>query len=189
MPLPSCSCRPCTCGNTKAIASTFFSHQLMQFLMGLNESFDSVRSQILLLDSIPSVNKVYSMVLIIEKQQEVTDIFTETVENTALCTRSSSTKSAGRYQSRTDLIHVGFWAPFLCGVKAQIVRAYLSHLFKWRGVRLGQKRVCSFCEKYCSQRERQEEKKSLCDFRTSTRDRFSNYNCRFVHRWIGLIFG
>ena len=32
---------------------------------------------------------------------------------------------------------VGFWAPFLCGVKAQIVRAHLSHLFKWRGVRLG----------------------------------------------------
>ena len=25
---------------------------------------------------------------------------------------------------------VGFWAPFLCGVKAQIMRAHLSHLFK-----------------------------------------------------------
>ena len=34
---------------------------------------------------------------------------------------------------------VGFWAPFLCGVKAQIVRAHLSYLFKWRGVRLGKK--------------------------------------------------
>ena len=41
----------------------------MQFLMGLNESFDSVRSQILLLDSSPYVNKVYSMVFIIEKQR------------------------------------------------------------------------------------------------------------------------
>ena len=82
-----------------------------------------------------------------------------------------------------------FWAPFLCGVKAQIVRAHLSHLFKWRGVRLGQKRVCSFCEKYSSKREREEEKKSLCDFRTSTEHRFSDYNFRFVHRWIGLIFG
>ena len=59
---------------------------------------------------------------------------------------------------------VGSWAPFLCGVKDQIVRAHLSHLFKWRGVRLGHKRVCSFCEKYSSKREREEEKKSFVIF-------------------------
>ena len=35
----------------------------------------------------------------------VTEIFIETVENTALFVRSSSTKSASKYQSRTDLIH------------------------------------------------------------------------------------
>ena len=56
---------------------------------------------------------------------------------------------------------VGFWAPFLCGVRAQIVRSHLSHLFKWRGVRLGQKRVCSFCEKYSSKRERGGEEKPM----------------------------
>ena len=58
----------------------------MQFLMGLNESFDGIRSQILLLDPFPSVNKVYSMVLRIEKQREVSDLFTENLENTALFT-------------------------------------------------------------------------------------------------------
>ena len=77
----------------------------MQFLMGLNESFDSVRSEILLLDPLPFVNKVYSMALRIEKQREVTDIFITTIENNALFTRSSSTKSAGRYQSRIDPVH------------------------------------------------------------------------------------
>ena len=56
----------------------------MQFLMGLNESFDGIQSQILLLDPLPSVNKVYSMVLRIEKQREVSDLFTENLENTAL---------------------------------------------------------------------------------------------------------
>ena len=35
----------------------------MQFIMGLNESFDSVRSQILMIDPLIYVNKVYSMLL------------------------------------------------------------------------------------------------------------------------------
>ena len=48
--------------------------------------------------------------------------------------------------------------------------------------------MCSFREKYSS-KKREEEKKSLCDFRKSTRDRFSDYNFIFVYRWIGLIFG
>ena len=52
--------------------------------MGLNESFDGIQSQILLLDPLPSVNKVYSMVLRIEKQREVSDLFTENLENIAL---------------------------------------------------------------------------------------------------------
>ena len=68
MLVPNCSCRPCTCGNVKAVANILSNNQLLQFLMGLNESFDGIRSQILLLDLLPSVKKVYSMVLRIEKQ-------------------------------------------------------------------------------------------------------------------------
>ena len=104
MPVPNCSCRPCTCGNVKAVANILSNNQLMQFLMGLNESFDGIRSQILLLDPLPSANKVYSMVLRIEKQREVSDLFTENLENTALFTRSAFTKPAGRSNgnSRTD---------------------------------------------------------------------------------------
>ena len=104
MPVPNCSCRSCTCGNVKAVTSILSNNQLMQFLMGLNESFDGIRSQILLLDLLPSVNKVYSMVLRIEKQREVSDLFTENLENTTLFTRSSFTKPAGRSHenSRTD---------------------------------------------------------------------------------------
>ena len=107
MHVPNCSCRPCTCGNVKAVASILSNNQLMQFLMGLNESFDGIRSQILLLDPLPSVNKVYSMVLRIEKQREVSDLFTENLENTALFNRSSFAKPAGRSHGnfRTDLVH------------------------------------------------------------------------------------
>ena len=47
------------------------------------------------------------MVLRIEKQREVSDLFTENLENTALFSRSSFTKPAGRSHgnSRTDLVH------------------------------------------------------------------------------------
>ena len=77
----------------------------MQFLMGLNESFDNVRIQILLLDPLPSVNKVYSMVLQIEKQHEATDIFAENEENIAQFVRSHSHKQPGLTYSRTNLAY------------------------------------------------------------------------------------
>lgn len=39
--------------------------------MGLNESYDAIRSQILVMDTLPSLNKAYSMVLRVEKQRSV----------------------------------------------------------------------------------------------------------------------
>ncbi|KAJ0101643.1 hypothetical protein Patl1_06341 [Pistacia atlantica] len=35
----------------------------MQFLMGLNDSFDHVRNQILVMDPLPIINKAHSMIL------------------------------------------------------------------------------------------------------------------------------
>ena len=35
----------------------------MKFLMGVNESFSQVRSQVLLMDPIPSLSKVYSYMI------------------------------------------------------------------------------------------------------------------------------
>ncbi|KAL2224246.1 UNVERIFIED_CONTAM: hypothetical protein Sindi_3045000, partial [Sesamum indicum] len=46
------------------------SDQLMQFLMGLNDTYDHVRSQILMMEPYPNVSKAFSMVLRVEKQNE-----------------------------------------------------------------------------------------------------------------------
>lgn len=43
----------------------------MQFLLGLNESYTQYRSQIMMMDPAPSVNKAYSLVLAEESQRIV----------------------------------------------------------------------------------------------------------------------
>lgn len=44
-------------------------NRLMQFLMGLNEGYDTVKNQILMMDPFSSTNKTYSMALRVEKQK------------------------------------------------------------------------------------------------------------------------
>ncbi|KAL0345870.1 UNVERIFIED_CONTAM: hypothetical protein Sradi_4418300 [Sesamum radiatum] len=58
--------------------------QLIQFLTGLNESYDSIRNQILMLDPFPHVNKAYSMILRVERQRQVNLELVEPSENTTL---------------------------------------------------------------------------------------------------------
>ena len=69
-PLPCCACGKCTCGVNDKITS--FQHQdsLMQFLNGLNDAYSQVRTQILMMEPIPSLDKAFSLVI-----QEETESF------------------------------------------------------------------------------------------------------------------
>lgn len=88
------------------------------------------------------------------------------------------------------LVHVGFfWTFFLCGVNTQMRRHILSHLFKWRRVRLGWERDSFVRKKPVTKHWERNVRKNHCDFRTPTRKCFSDCNCGFIHRWIELIFG
>ncbi|KAL0439476.1 UNVERIFIED_CONTAM: hypothetical protein Slati_2430600 [Sesamum latifolium] len=73
-----------TCGATKEVAELNLSDQLMQFLMGLNEAYDHVRNQILVMDPLPNLSKPYSMILRIEKQKEVNPGSSSTTQNMAM---------------------------------------------------------------------------------------------------------
>ncbi|WVZ08791.1 hypothetical protein V8G54_022137, partial [Vigna mungo] len=56
---------PCSCS-----ACTYHSQDfIIRFLKGLNDRFAMVRSQILLLDPLPSANRVFSMIIQHERQQ------------------------------------------------------------------------------------------------------------------------
>lgn len=78
----------CTCSSAKAISDHNSSTRLMQFLMGLNDTYDSLRNQILVLDPLPSVYKAYSMALSVEKQREVQINFANPTEVSAMLART-----------------------------------------------------------------------------------------------------
>ncbi|XP_020547598.1 uncharacterized protein LOC110011582 [Sesamum indicum] len=61
-PTPQCTCSGCTCGAWKAVKDLAAFTQLMQFLMGLNDVFEIVLHQLLVMEPVPSINKAYSII-------------------------------------------------------------------------------------------------------------------------------
>ncbi|KAL4655071.1 hypothetical protein ACB092_01G424700 [Castanea dentata] len=70
-PLPTCSCEKCVCHVNEKISNIHHREVVMQLLIGLNDSFSHIRGQILLMDPIPSAEKVFSLLIQDEKQRSV----------------------------------------------------------------------------------------------------------------------
>ncbi|KAM1740735.1 hypothetical protein ACFX12_010944 [Malus domestica] len=68
-----CSIPACSCGTKNEMNSYVETQKTMKFLMGLNESYATVRSNTLLLEPLPTVNKAYALVLRHERQAEVSN--------------------------------------------------------------------------------------------------------------------
>lgn len=68
---PFCICGQCSCGGVKELHSYLQTEYVMLFLMGLNDSFTHIRSQLLLTDPIPSINKVFSLIIQEERQRSI----------------------------------------------------------------------------------------------------------------------
>nr|GEU80080.1 hypothetical protein [Tanacetum cinerariifolium] len=65
--------RECTCDVLGKVLLRDSNSKLIQFLMKLNDDYEFVRSQILAIDPLPTVNKAYYIVQQIEKQKQVTN--------------------------------------------------------------------------------------------------------------------
>ncbi|KAL5542360.1 hypothetical protein UlMin_010070 [Ulmus minor] len=63
-PLPAC-----TCGAMKNLLDCHNQDYILQFLMGLNESFSQIRAQTLMSKPLSSINKVFSLVIQEERQR------------------------------------------------------------------------------------------------------------------------
>ncbi|KAL0307739.1 UNVERIFIED_CONTAM: hypothetical protein Sangu_2492000 [Sesamum angustifolium] len=68
---PKCKCGSCTCGVNKEIEELTSLTQLMQFLMGLHESFNNEKCQIPMLDPLPDIEKAFAMVYSVEQQRAI----------------------------------------------------------------------------------------------------------------------
>ncbi|KAF5468281.1 hypothetical protein F2P56_012445 [Juglans regia] len=81
----------CSCGALKEVVAVQHSEYVIQFLVGLNESFSAVRAQILLMVPLPPINQVFSLVHQEERQREI--LPTPPVEPIALLSRQDYIKA------------------------------------------------------------------------------------------------
>ncbi|XP_070026534.1 uncharacterized protein [Nicotiana sylvestris] len=65
-----CSCN-CECGSKKKMQQFKEDERIIQFLMGLNETYEHARSNILMIKPLPSVNQAYSLLMQDENQREI----------------------------------------------------------------------------------------------------------------------
>ncbi|KAK9688891.1 hypothetical protein RND81_09G019100 [Saponaria officinalis] len=85
--IPDSSCgvlAGCTCNILKKILEAAFREKVLTFLMGLNDCYENLRTNILSMEPMPGINKVYSMVQQIESQKMITNILSTNQESSAL---------------------------------------------------------------------------------------------------------
>ncbi|KAF5464205.1 hypothetical protein F2P56_014299 [Juglans regia] len=69
-PMPTC-----TCGQLTIMNARYQRDNVIQFLMGLNDKYSNVRDQIMMIDPIPSVNKVFSLIQLQEQHHQIISAF------------------------------------------------------------------------------------------------------------------
>ncbi|KAF5465279.1 hypothetical protein F2P56_015299 [Juglans regia] len=69
-PLPCCFCGKCTCDALKNVGEVQQGDYVFKFLMGLDDSYDVARGQIILLSPLPSLDKTFSLILQEERQRQ-----------------------------------------------------------------------------------------------------------------------
>ncbi|KAL0374114.1 UNVERIFIED_CONTAM: hypothetical protein Sradi_3327100 [Sesamum radiatum] len=92
MPTKTCTCGLCVCGLTKTTAEEDNLTKFVQFLIGLDDNYDDIRNQILIMDPFPSINKAYSMVLRVERQRLVNMQNNDNSDGVALHTKWTDNK-------------------------------------------------------------------------------------------------
>ncbi|KAA8532443.1 hypothetical protein F0562_032476 [Nyssa sinensis] len=107
----------CKCGVVKNILEFQQEEYILQFLMGLNESFTAIKGQILLLDPLPSMNRVFALIVQDEKQREIKvnsvpsfdsiAAVTTTTMNSSV-TNKNGNKQSGFRRDRPVCSHCGY---------------------------------------------------------------------------------
>ena len=93
--IPSCSC-----SSAEKILKREQNQKLLQFLMGLNDDYNAIRGNILMMSPLPSISQVYSMLIQEEKQREIRSASHFLTESASLAVEAS--KPSQFYKGRMD---------------------------------------------------------------------------------------
>ncbi|XP_057950866.1 uncharacterized protein LOC131145683 [Malania oleifera] len=85
--------KKCVCGQGCACVKSSHEDYVLQFLMGLNDTYSQIRIQILLSDPLPSINKVYALIVQEERQRAVTG-HVPSIESAAMMSKNYSSSNA-----------------------------------------------------------------------------------------------
>lgn len=99
-PLPTCHCgilNNCTCVILKNLADRQQIDYVMKFLINLHDSYSTIRSQVLLLSPLPSMGKVFSLLLQEESQRSLTNSIDLSLDSHVMATTQPS-----RYLNTND---------------------------------------------------------------------------------------
>ncbi|XP_042988594.1 uncharacterized protein LOC122316121 [Carya illinoinensis] len=118
-PLPTCNCgfmEKCTCSVFKNLADQQQVDYVMKFLIGLHNSFSAIRSQLLLLSPLPSMGKVFSLLIQEESQRSLTNAVHIPLDSHAMAAAQPFTQTSSnavkfsKVIGKTDVIcsHCGF---------------------------------------------------------------------------------
>lgn len=94
----------CKCTGLRSLLEHLRSEYVMIFLMGLNDSYTNVRAQILLMDPVPSINKVFSLLIQEERQRMIGNNYASSLDSSSLAivVADTSEKSYTHHFRRKD---------------------------------------------------------------------------------------
>ncbi|KAL2896252.1 Retrovirus-related Pol polyprotein from transposon TNT 1-94 [Bienertia sinuspersici] len=85
--IPECTCGAidkCSCRVLKKVKEREWKAKAIDFLMGLNSKYHNTRGNILGMEPLPPINKIFQILLQAEKEKEVADSMESIVESSAL---------------------------------------------------------------------------------------------------------
>ncbi|XP_071739001.1 uncharacterized protein [Rutidosis leptorrhynchoides] len=98
--MPTCSCNLCTCDIGKAIGIMRDKERLYDFLMGLNEEYNAIRTQILSSTPIPSVGAAFHLVSQDEQQRMIGNSRNNNTEASAIQVTGRNMRASGKPSSQ-----------------------------------------------------------------------------------------
>ncbi|XP_074271082.1 uncharacterized protein LOC141595005 [Silene latifolia] len=94
-----CSCGAmdkCTCNILKQVLESASREKLITFLMGLNGSYEHLRTNILSMDPIPNINRAYSILQQVESQENISLILQTGQDSSALAAMKAQASKSGK---------------------------------------------------------------------------------------------